>query len=132
MTGLIKPEEALLRLQRVPYACGGGAWDGSDCWGIVELWYRHVLGIELDDRGAIAPGHAGIAAGVEAMADWQWCDAPQDHCLVLMRQRRFQYGHVGIFWHGSVLHSDEHTGCVFEPLSRRHIHPRITGYLIRK
>ena len=126
---MIDPKTAVQQLQCVPYLRGGRTMAGADCFGIIELWYRMVLDIELTDRGSIPPGHAGIDAGVAAMKDWRFINSAADHCLVLMREKAFHYGHIGVFWQGSVLHSDEHAGCVFEPIGRRFLKSKITGFL---
>lgn len=117
------------RLLAVPYVPGRGDLGGADCWGIVEIWYRECLGIELPDRADHPAGHGGVQAGFDAARHWRAIEAPVNHCLVVMRARGLQAGHVGIFHQGSVLHSDETHGCVFEPIGGRFIRTRISGYL---
>lgn len=126
------PNEAVLALLSVPYVRGGKSWRGADCFGIVELWYAGVLGIEVRDRADIAPGHEGVQQGFDAVCDWRLVDSPHDHCLVIMRAGRHPAGHIGVYFDGSVLHSDVAHGCVYQPISNRLIQSRITGYLIRK
>lgn len=128
----MSPSSAIDAILNVPYQRGGGSWSGIDCFGVVELWYRHVLGIEVDDRGARGPGHASVQQGRDAVQHWQEVSAPVDHCLVLMRAGRHPAGHIGIYYGGSILHSDESHGCVYEPANGPFIRPRITGYLVRK
>lgn len=31
----------------IPYRRGGETRDGADCWGLVRLWFREQLGVEL-------------------------------------------------------------------------------------
>ncbi|MEH6727448.1 MAG: NlpC/P60 family protein [Hyphomicrobiales bacterium] len=112
-----------------PYARGRGDLNGADCWGIVELWYLHVLGIALDDRAAHPPGHQGVQAGYEVVTHWQPIEPPENHCLVVMRAGLLNAGHVGIYLDGCLLHSDEKTGCVYQPISDRFIRSKISGYL---
>lgn len=52
-----------MTLVGIPYRRGGETRDGADCWGIVRLWYREELGIEL-------PALAG-ADGADEEADRQ-------------------------------------------------------------
>ena len=33
----------------IPYVNQGRSFDGCDCWGIVDLYYREILGITLPD-----------------------------------------------------------------------------------
>lgn len=126
------PAEAIDRLLMVPHVPGQGSWSGADCWGIVELWYRHVLGIEVGDRGAIDPGSDGLQVGFDAKSDWQPIEVPADHCLVILRAGRLAAGHVGIFYNGSVLHSSKGHGCVYQPITDRTIRSHLTCYLERK
>lgn len=118
--------ETLLRIPHVP---NYGRMDGADCWGVVEIWYREVLKIELDDRSDIAPGPEGLAAGFAAKSNWQEIKTPVDDCLVIMSQGRIKAGHVGVFIGGKVLHSTPDTGCVLEPLNSLRIAPRTTCFL---
>lgn len=128
-SGLCAPAAMIDALLQCPYAAGGGALHGADCWGIVELWYRHVLGIALDDRAAHPPGHDGLQAGFDAAAHWRAVDAPENHCLVILRAGHLRAGHVGVFFGGRVLHSSEHQGCVYQALSDRWIRSRVTRFL---
>lgn len=123
------PDAMINSLLSVPYAAGQGTLAGADCWGVVELWYRHVLGIEVTDRSGFPAGNEGLQAGFDARSVWKSIDAPADHCLVILRFRHLQAGHVGIYWQGSVLHSSEGHGCVYQPISHRLIRPRITRFL---
>lgn len=120
------------RLQDVPYLPGGGDWSGCDCWGLVELWYRERFGIELSDRGNIAPGPEGLQQGFANSTDWLKLYEPQNDDLVVMRRGRLSAGHMGVFWNGSVLHTDKPHGCVLQPVRGRQIAPRITCFLRRR
>lgn len=123
------PEAMIENLLSVPYAAGQGAMAGADCWGIVELWYRHVRGIELVDRANFPPGNDGLQAGFDAAKVWHPIPAAKDHCLVILRFRHLNAGHVGVFHNGSVLHSSQGHGCVYQPIDHRLIRPRITQFL---
>ena len=126
------PEQCIDRMLTVPYARGRGDWSGMDCWGVVELWYRHVLGVELSDRTNIAPGHDGVQKGFDAALGWRLVAAPVDHCAVVMRAHGFEAGHIGIYYNGSVLHTDEAHGCVYQPITDRVIRTKITAYGVRQ
>jgi cell wall-associated NlpC family hydrolase len=126
------PSEVIDRLLPVPYAAGQGSWAGADCWGIVELWYRHVLSIDLTDRGDLPAGNPSVQQWAEAGAGWERITEPEDHCLALLRVGSLAAGHVGIVYGGSLLHSAAIHGCVYQPLSDRLIRAKTTGYLRRK
>jgi cell wall-associated NlpC family hydrolase len=125
------PERAIDLLTVVPYIAGRGDWAGADCWGLVELWYRHVVGIELADRGQREPGMGSVDDWANAATGWKRIQAPTDHCLVLIRVGDLEAGHVGIHYAGKVLHTAERHGCVLQSLSDRLIRSRITGFLTR-
>lgn len=129
---MMSPSQAIDALVHVPYAPGKGDMAGADCFGIVELYYRLVLGIEVTDRADHPAGHGGLQAGFDAAANWVSIQQPEDHCLVIMRAKVLLAGHIGIYHSGHVLHSDESHGCVFEPINGRFIRSRITGFLRRK
>lgn len=125
------PNEAIDRLLLVPHAPGQGAWAAADCWGIVELWYRHVLGIDLVDRSDLPPGNESVQQWRDAGDGWERVAAPVDHAVVVMRAGMLEAGHVGVFYGGHVLHSAAGHGCVYQPISDRFIRAKTTGYLIR-
>lgn len=113
----------------IPYAPGRGDWVGADCWGIVELYYEHVLGISVPDRANHPAGHGGLQAGFDAAEHWAAIVEPVDHCLVIMRAHGFEAGHVGVHFAGSVLHSSDGHGCVCQPIGHRFIRTATTQYL---
>lgn len=122
-------KELVARLQLVPHVPGQGTWAGADCWGIVEIWYREWLGVELPNRAAIAPGPEGLAAGFREVENFVEIPKPQDHCLAVMRAGRLAAGHVGIVWNGGVIHSQRYAGCVWQRLDDTLMKLRITCFL---
>lgn len=125
-------DEFVARALVVPHVPGASGWASADCWGIVEMFYAHVLGVQITDRGSIAPGNDGMQQGVEAAQEWEEIPEPENHCLVIMRAGRLEFGHVGIFIDGFVLHSTEKTGCTYQKITDRRVEPKITAYLRRK
>lgn len=127
------PAEMIDALLICPYVPGGSDLHGADCWGVVELWYEHVLGVALKDRANNPPGHEGLQSGFDfALCDdgvWQPIEAAEDHCLVIMRAGQLLAGHVGVFFDGRVLHSSDHQGCTYQPISDRWIRTKTTGFL---
>lgn len=124
------PEKMIDALLVVPYVEGAGELTGADCWGIIELWHRYVLNIELSDRAKHPAGHGGLQSGFDVAEMWRDLDEPEDNCLVVMRSHGFLAGHVGIYYQGSVLHSDVGHGCVFQPFKHRTIMTRVTKFAI--
>lgn len=126
-------QDLIARLQLVPHVEGGDDFSGADCWGICVLWYKHHLGIVLENRSDFKPGPAGVSAGAEEKTDFVNVDRPQDNDLVVMRAaiggEVFQAGHIGVFVAGNLLHSDRNIGCVYQSVEARMIKSRVTGYL---
>lgn len=126
------PDDMIDALLHVPYVRGGTEFCGADCWGVVVLWYKHVLEIELPNRANHKPGHGGLQAGFEAATNFEQIDDPTDHDLITMRAKGFDVGHIGVHYNGMILHSDESHGCVYEPITDRFIRSKITGFLRHK
>lgn len=121
------------RFQLIPYAENEGDWSGSDCWGLCELWYREMFGIDLSERGEIDAGPIGLQIGYDNSENWKLSDEPVEGDLIIMssivNRVKLDAGHIGIFTKGGVLHTDESTGCIFQSITNRLISRRITGYL---
>lgn len=121
------------RLLRVPYMPGGSSFDGLDCWGLVEVWYLERFGMALRDRGRLEPSPLSVTAGYELSDAWRPGAHPQDDDLILMKARWagevIRYGHVGIYWQGSVLHTSIDHGTVCQPYRARHVESRVTAIL---
>lgn len=130
----MRPASVIIpQLVGVQYRLGEGSFVAADCWGVVELYYRHVLGLELTDRSRHPSTRGGIDAWSATANDWQRIKKPEDHCLVLMRAGRLSAGHIGVYFKGQVVHASAAAGqCVCEPITDRTIQNSLTGYLRRK
>ncbi|CAN5718317.1 hypothetical protein BH10PSE18_BH10PSE18_08410 [soil metagenome] len=110
MQTLLTPEEFVSRAVGIPWVRWRSDWTAVDCFGVVTLYYRTVLGIELGP----VPG-TDIAQGFHASQGWSecsaepgatcfmaWDDGAPTHCGVLLTTT-------------DVLHADgsvEHPGSV--------------------
>lgn len=94
-----------LALPGLPWVRWRAAWDGADCFGLVVLWHREVLGIDL---GAVP--QTDIAAGFAEATGWQPC-GPEVGAAAWMAWRGGAPAHCGILAQpGMVLHSDGDVG----------------------
>ena len=128
------PDELLARLAPVPYLINGADFNGLDCWGLVEVWYRDVLGIEITDRKAHRSAPDGLSAGFDARLDWIPTHE-QNHAVWTARAFAgggliIKHGHCGILWQGRAYHMHRNGGF-------QHAHPgdrklRINGFWIHK
>lgn len=84
----------------IPYVSKGRGWDGCDCWGLVRLFYREVLGVLLPEYAleyADAEELRDVAALVEAgRASWERSELPQLGYVVLQRLVS-EPVHVGVY-----------------------------------
>ena len=87
-----------------PWVRWAESWDACDCYGLVIMYYRHVLGIEL--------GHVpstSLAVGIattDLFTGWRELSAPEDHACGFMSYRGEEPTHCGIYLGGGeVLHS---------------------------
>lgn len=94
------PAEFVNRALSVPWVRWGSDWSGADCFGLIVLWHRHVLGIELGE----VP-QTDIASGFSASPEWVRCTMePPATCFMAFRNGA--PGHCGIVLDQSnVLHS---------------------------
>lgn len=104
------PAEFAGRMVGVPWKKWHATWYSADCFGLIVLYFREVLGIDLgpvpqtDIAAGFAQARGWIECGPEAGATcWMaWHDGAPTHCGILLDTRR-------------VLHSegsDDHPGSV--------------------
>lgn len=122
----------------IPYIPHGRDYAGADCWGLVWLFYRDVLKIDIpsysDEMLTREFSRSGIAPlmQVEAIADWVEQDSPDLGHVVLMRRGR-ECAHVGIYaGDGLVLHTEGPGPSVIERISSPALSRRIAGFYFPK
>ena len=95
----------------LPWAAGGRARQGCDCWGLVRLVYAAELGIDLPGYDGVSPCAAELAE-IDALiaagsGDWRQVDQPAPFDVLLFRRGRWR-SHVGLHvTRGRMLHMDE-------------------------
>ena len=119
----------------LPYKDKGRDYDGTDCWGLLYLVYRDVLGIHLPTYTGdyqTATDYKEIARIIDGgKLLWRKIDAPEKPKMfdgVLLRYGRHQ-SHVGIFLrHSSFLHVQEHGHSVVSNLKSPEWRDRVVGF----
>ncbi len=89
---MMTPDEFVSRAVGVPWVRWGSSWDGADCYGIIILYCREVLGLEL----GVVP-QTDIAAGFAQASGWSqcphepgavgwmaWLDGRPSHCGIVL------------------------------------------------
>jgi len=98
---MLTSDQFAARAVGLPWVRWRSDWDSCDCYGLVILYFREVLGIELGN----VP-HTDIVAGFFSMDCWRECDA-EPGATVWMAWRDGSPTHVGILLDGdSVIHAE--------------------------
>jgi murein DD-endopeptidase len=121
------------RLVGIPYLQNGRSYEGADCWGIVFLYYRDILGrsvpsyvAEMDDR-EFRRG-TGAVVEEERARGWVAISEPAAGDVVLMRNGA-HHNHVGIYLDGRrTLHTDGPGLSAIERLDALHLRSRVSGF----
>lgn len=91
------PAEFVARSLAIPWVRWRSDWQACDCYGLVILYFREVLGIEL---GAVPP--VDIAAGFAAARGWSECER-EAGAVAFMAWRDDAPTHCGVLLPGAML-----------------------------
>jgi cell wall-associated NlpC family hydrolase len=116
----------------LPFKDGGRDRAGVDCWGLVALAYREILGIELPLYGEISANDLRrVSREVDAGKDgWTRVDVPQAMDVAVMRlPSSARPGHVGLYdGAGHILHAEKASGVALEDIRSPMIAARLIGF----
>ena len=106
--------------QNIPFAEKGRDIAGVDCWGLVRLFYKRELNIDLPVflESYRNTKDVAIAAKILEQKEMSWLEAaePKSGDVVLCRMRSRPM-HVGIYKHpGLMLHIEKNQSPTIEPL----------------
>lgn len=95
-SSLLTPDQFAGRAVGVPWARWQATWESMDCFGLLVLWHREVLGLDI---GQVP--ETDIATGFDAANGWResgplpgvacfmaWRDGAPQHCGVLLDAAR--------------------------------------------
>lgn len=117
----------------LPYKIDGRDREGVDCWGLVQLVYREILGIALPAKNGwheeAGSDWAKIAAMMKEEAQrWEDVFRPSEFDVILMRRGPLAC-HVGLCVGGGLmLHISEGTNSTVEPYQGLRWGKRIVGF----
>lgn len=95
-------DEFVLRAVGLPWVRWRSDWRAADCFGLIVLWHREVLGIDL---GPVP--QTDIAAGFAAARGWSEC-GPDPGATGFMTWRNGAPTHCGMLaLRGQLLHAQE-------------------------
>ena len=116
------------QIQMVPYLENGRDLNGLDCFGLIEIWHREVLGIEIDDRIEQPSEPEGFEQGYLSQKDWVAVTEPENNAVAVMKAlwngSTHEYGHCGMIYEGRVYHFKPDHGFQHAPIDDRQL--RIT------
>ncbi|WP_345993769.1 hypothetical protein [Sulfurimonas sp. HSL-1716] len=76
----------MTRFIGIPYKDRGRTFTGADCYGVLVLWYEHILGINIPDVAVDTSDVRGSFTQYlhEISSRWERIDAPEPNCAVAM------------------------------------------------
>lgn len=104
----------------IPYRHGGRDMAALDCYGLIKVIYAKEYGIHLPDWVTDKldfKTHDRIISSIVCSGEFTEIEQPSDGTIVVCYRTRMAY-HVGLFFAGGVIHSDQTMGVIYEPLNR--------------
>lgn len=99
------------RVIGVPWADRACTFEAMDCWGLVVLYYRHVMGVEIHHAPDYESGGDFLTCFADEVIYWQASDMIPENGIFIA-----YYGavpvHVGLIVNGRALHSRGDSGHV--------------------
>lgn len=100
----MEKSEFIERMIGVPWVNRACSLTECDCWGLIVLYYRHVMNIEIPVIDDYVNNSGFVECFSIGIKRWERINSPSDGAMVAA-----YYGskpiHVGIFLDGNVLHS---------------------------
>lgn len=123
------------RFLAIPFVSKGRSYDGADCWGLLWLWYRDMMGIALPPHDTV-PACALRTIGdlvAHHKRDWLPVPLPRNGDAVVMRawtqRSTIEDAHVGVVVNRRfVLHTEERTGPRLQRLSDPDVKARVIEF----
>lgn len=99
----------------IPYVWEGNSFEGCDCYGLVCLWYKNELGLDLFDYKRPESFNSMGCDYLLGFANNNFKEVYylQDHDVLQMIDSNGENNHLGIFYKNKVLQSTENTGVTY-------------------
>ncbi|MDU2940134.1 MAG: NlpC/P60 family protein [Enterobacteriaceae bacterium] len=88
-------EEFIRKVNGKPWADRACNFDAMDCWGMVVLYYRHVLGLELHHMAGYESGSDFVTCYEQESSCWRVVPVPIDGCIAVFC-RGEKPSHIGV------------------------------------
>lgn len=96
--------EFIGRVNGKPWVNRACCFEQMDCWGLVALYYRHVLGLELHHMPGYEARSDFVTCYEQEVAAWRQISSPAVGC-------------IAVFYYGN---TPEHIGVMIEPTKCLH------------
>ncbi|AWC85811.1 NlpC/P60 family protein [Enterobacter cloacae complex sp. FDA-CDC-AR_0164] len=104
-------DEFISRIEGVPWSNRACSFNAADCWGLVVMYYRHVLGIEVHQTADYESGRDFMTCYDADVVFWQRSETFCDEGIFVAWVGS-QPVHVGLILGGLALHSRGENGHV--------------------
>ena len=104
-------EEFLSRITGVPWRNRACSFEAVDCWALVVLYYRHVLGIEVHQAPGYESGSDFLTCYESDIVFWRRAETFVDNAMFVAWVGSHPV-HVGLIINGRALHSRGENGHV--------------------
>lgn len=107
----MKRDEFINRMLDVPWVNRACSFDTCDCWGLVVLYYRHALGIEIHHDAGYESDRDFVTCYQGEVEFWQRTNHPVDDGIFI-GYIGSQPAHIGLIIDGQAFHSRGENGFV--------------------
>lgn len=104
-------DEFLSRINGVPWRNRACSFEAVDCWALVVLYYRHVLGIEVHQTPGYESGSDFMTCYESDIVFWRRAETFVDNAMFVAWVGGYPV-HVGLIIDGRALHSRGENGHV--------------------
>lgn len=104
-------EQFVITMTGVPWKNRSCSFQSADCWGLVTLYYRHVLGIEIHQTPEYEAGNDFLTCFSGDVVFWQQAEKAADGSIFIAYYGG-QPAHVGLVIDGQAFHSRGEAGHV--------------------
>ncbi|WP_447868629.1 NlpC/P60 family protein [Rahnella aceris] len=87
------------------------SFDACDCWGLIALYYRYVLGVNIHHTDDYECDREFLTCYQGEIVFWRQSAAPSDACMFVAYEGQ-QPKHVGLILGGQAFHSRGESGHV--------------------
>lgn len=101
---LISKSEFINRIKLAPWANRACSFEACDCWGLVVLYYRHVLGVEIHHSPNYESGADFVTCFDGDVVFWEQVANPA-HNGIFVAYNGSQPAHVGLIVDRKAFHS---------------------------